>query len=99
VELIGVCKDLHPFPYGIVAGGHKTGPATVIEFNGAQAAHAGRLQGIVVAKGGDLNPVFFGNLKDILSFFSLNFFAVKFESNHRFYLFRIFDWKYFSISV
>ena len=46
-----------------------------------------RVELLVVAEGGDLDTQLFGHLEDKLSFFSLDFFTVKFESNHGFYLY------------
>jgi hypothetical protein len=36
----------------------------------------------MVAEGGDINAISFSNLKDILSFLSLDFFAVKLKGDH-----------------
>jgi len=36
----------------------------------------------MVAEGGDINAISFSNLKDILSFLSLDFFTIKFERDH-----------------
>ncbi|SPD72061.1 hypothetical protein PITCH_A1150096 [uncultured Desulfobacterium sp.] len=36
----------------------------------------------MMAQGRDFNTIFLGDLKDILSFFPLNFYAIKFKSNH-----------------
>jgi hypothetical protein len=34
------------------------------------------------AQGGNLNPIAFGNLEDILPLFSLDFFTVELEGDH-----------------
>jgi len=46
----------------------------------------------VVAEGRDVDAGFPGNIEDVLSFFSLDIFAVKFESDHRSYLFYFFGY-------
>ena len=68
--------DFHSFPYGIVAGGHEPGSASIKEFHRADSAHAGRFQGLVMTKRWDVDTEFFGHLKDILPFFSLYFFPI-----------------------
>ncbi len=84
---LGVGVDFHAFPDGIVAGRHKAGAAAVKQLHGAHAAHAGRLQRLMVAEGRDVDAVFFGHLKDVLAFFTLNCLPVEFKCNHEFYPF------------
>jgi hypothetical protein len=37
----------------------------------------------MMAQGWNLNPVFFGYFKDVLTFFALNFFAVERKRDHQ----------------
>ena len=80
---IGVRKDLHAFPYGVITRRNETGSAAVEEFYGTETTHTGRFQSLVIAEGWNLDTVFLGDLKNILSFFPLNFFTIKLESDHK----------------
>jgi len=79
---LGVCIDLHAFPYGAVAGSDKTGFSSIIQFHRTQTTGSSWLESLMVAEGGDINAISFSNLKDILSFLSLDFFPVKLKGDH-----------------
>jgi hypothetical protein len=82
VHRVGVCIDLHPFPYRVVACRDKTGSTSIIHLHSTETAHSGRLEGLMRAQVGNLNPISFSNLEDVLSLFSLDFFTVEFEGDH-----------------
>ena len=81
----GIGFDLHAFPYGVIAGSDKPAATAIKELYRTQPAHAGRFQGFVMAKGRNFNPVFLGDLKNILAFFALNCFTIEFECDHKSY--------------
>jgi hypothetical protein len=83
MNCIGVCIDLHAFPYGVVAGSDKTGLSSIKQFHRTQTAGSSWLEGLMVAKSRDINIIPLSNLKDIFSFLSLDFVPVKFKRNHR----------------
>jgi hypothetical protein len=89
VHGVGIRKDLHPFPYRVVACGHKAGSAPIKKLYRAKTAHAGRFEGFMIAKGGDLHSISLGNLEDMLPLFSLDLFTVKLERDHRDYSFTL----------
>ena len=66
VNPLGIGFDLHPFPNGVVACGNISNPAAVMQFHGAQTAHAGGFQCFMMTQGRDIHAVFLGNLKDSL---------------------------------
>ncbi len=82
VNRFAVREDLHAFPDGIVAGGDEARTPSVEHLHGADTAHSGGFQRLVMAQGRDLHAVFVGDLQNILAFFSLDRLAVELECNH-----------------
>jgi hypothetical protein len=82
VHGLGIRPDFHTFPDWVVACGHIACSATVEKLHRTQAAHAGRLQRFMMAKGWNVDAEFFGYLEDILSFFALDGFPIEFKRNH-----------------
>jgi hypothetical protein len=74
--------DLDALPDGIVTGGYQLGPAAFRNPHGAQTAKTSRLEGLVVAEGGDVDVVGLGNLKNGGPFFRLNLITVENKSDH-----------------